>query len=360
MAKSKEKNALAPEFLRELLDARSPSGSEYESQAVLEKYIKTIADRYDKDAIGNRIATLNLKGDPIVMLAGHMDELGFMIRYIDKNGFLYFDTLGGHDSTIIPGRRVCIFTKNGIVKGVTGKRAIHLIKTEERGKSLEIEKIWIDIGAKDKKDAERLVSIGDSIVYEQSFEVLQGSRATARAFDNKAGCYVVMETLRRLARQKGKMKAKLVSVATSQEEVGVRGATISTYSVNPHIGIAVDVGHATDHPEIEQKQFGEFYLGKGPIIARGPNINPIVFEKLISCANKQRIPYQIQADARPMGTDARIMQMTRQGVATAIVSIPLRYMHTPSEVVDLHDLENAVKLLVAFVLSLKNNEYCIW
>ena len=355
-----KKTPETPEFLTDLLNAQSPSGFEHQAQAVLDKHLKPFADSYEKDTLGNRIASINLKGDPVLMLAGHMDEIALMVRFIDDKGFIYFDTMGGHDLTIVSGRRVNILTDKGPVLGVTGKRAIHLMTPEERKKVPELHKLWIDIGAHDKKEAQSLVSIGDPIIYDHGFQLLRKCRATARAFDDKAGCYVVCETLRRVAKQKAKLKAKLVAVATTQEEIGTRGAIPSTFSVNPHIAIAVDVGHATDHPDCDHKKHGEFYLGKGPIISRGPNINPFVHQRLVDCAKKLKIPYQIEAEARPTGTDARSMQIARNGVATALISIPLRYMHTPSEVIDLEDMENAVKLLVEFSLSLKSKEYGIW
>lgn len=356
----KKKDLAPPEFLIDLLNARSPSGYEYEAQAVLDKYLKPSADRYEKDTLGNRIATLNPDGDPILMLAGHMDELGLMVRYINDKGFIYFDIIGGHDLSIIAGRRVKILTANGPISGVTGKRAIHLMTEEERKKVSQLHELWIDIGAKDKAEVKAIVAIGDPIIYDHGFELLRNNRATARAFDDKAGCYVIAETLRRVAKKKAQLQARLVAVATTQEEIGVRGAIPSTFSVNPHIAIAVDVGHATDHPECDVKKYGEFHLSKGPIISRGPNINPFVFERLTFCAEHLKLPYQIEAEARPTGTDARVMQMSRSGVATGLISVPLRYMHTPSEVVDLEDIENAIKLLVAFTLSLKSKEYGIW
>lgn len=357
---SKTPDNLAPDFLKDLLNARSPSGHEYEAQAVIEKYVKPAADTFEKDIMGNRMATLNPKGDPIVMLAGHMDELGLMISYVDDNGFIYFDTIGGHDLTIISGRRVTILNENGDVNGVTGKRAIHLMSPEDRKKVPEKHELWIDIGAKDKKEALSLVSIGDTVVYKHELELLRNNRATARAFDDKAGCYVVCEVLRRLSKSKKKIAAKVVAVASTQEEIGTRGAITSSFSVNPHIAIAVDVGHSTDHPDCDPRKFGKFQLGMGPILARGPNINPVIFKKLVETAKKLKIPYQIEAESGPTGTDARSIQVSRNGVATALISIPLRYMHTPSEIIDLNDLENAVKLIEGFILSLKSKDRGIW
>jgi len=350
----------APKFLVDLLRARSPSGYEFEAQKVFDDYVKPAADRYARDAIGNRIATLNPEGDPILMFAGHMDELGLIITYVNKEGFIYFDTIGGHDRVMIPVRRVIIQTANGPVKGVTGKRAIHLMDEADRKKVPERHEIWIDIGAKSKKDALARIAIGDVATYDHEFELLHGSVGVARAFDNKAGAYVVGETLIRLAEHKKKLEACVVSVATAQEEIGVRGATTAVYSVNPHIAIAIDVSHATDHPDCDNRKFGESKLGGGPLICRGPNINPKVYQRLIKAAEKLKIPYQNEADPRPTGTDARALQMGRGGVATGLVSIPLRYMHTPSEIVDLEDVEATVQLLVEFALSLEKGDYEHW
>jgi endoglucanase len=349
-----------PEFLNELLDARSPTGHEYEAQAVVDKWVEPIADSYRKDIMGNRFATLNLEGDPSVLFAGHIDELGLLITYIDDKGFLYFETLGGHDLSIISGRRVSILTAKGVVKGVTGKRAVHLMTPEDRKKVPQTHQIWIDLGVQSKEEAEALVSIGDPCVYDQSFELINGTVGVARAFDDKAGAYAVLEALRRLSEDKQSLKAKVISVATTQEEIGTRGAITAAFSENPDFAIAVDVGHATDSPDCDARKYGKFVQGGGPIICKGPNINPIVFDKLKSLAEKESIPYQVEADARPTGTDARVMQVAQSGIATGLLSIPLRYMHTPSEMVDLNDIENTVKLLVAFALSLKKGEHGVW
>jgi len=348
-----------PEFLVDLLTARSPTGYEQEAQAVLEKHVKPVADRFEKDAMGCRYATINDGGDPVLMLAGHIDELGLMVKYIDDNGFVYFDTLGGHDPIMISGRRVVVMTKNGDVKGVTGKRAIHLMNQEDRKKVPEFHDIWIDIGAKSREEALERVAIGDPAVYDMGFELIHGTVGTARAFDDKAGAYAVNQTLIRLARKKN-LAAKVVAVSTTQEEIGTRGATTSAYRVNPHLGIAVDVGHATDHPDCDPRKHGQQKQGGGPIIGRGPNINPFIFDRLIEVAAENNIPYQVESEPRPTPTDARAIQMAREGVAASIISIPLRYMHTPSEVVDLMDIEHTVQLLVAFAESLQKGEHGIW
>jgi endoglucanase len=349
-----------PVFLTDLLHARSPSGYEQEAQAVFEKHVKPAADEFHGDALGNRIATLNPSGNPTLMLAGHMDELGLLITYVNKDGFIYFDTIGGHDRTVISGRRVLIQTANGVVKGVTGKRAVHLMDEGDRKKVPEIHEIWIDIGARTKDEALKRVSIGDAATYDHEFELIHGTIGAARAFDNKVGAYVVGETLIRLSKESKKLAAKIVAVATSQEEIGVRGATSSAFSVDPHVALTVDVGHATDHPDCDNRKFGETKLSGGPIICRGPNMNPKVVDGLLKAAKKLKIPYQIDSDPRPTGTDARAIQVARSGVATGLVAIPLRYMHTPSEIVDLEDVENCVKLFVEFARSITKGDYRRW
>ncbi|CAA6677890.1 MULTISPECIES: M42 family metallopeptidase [unclassified Lentimonas] len=349
----------APQFLVDLLDARSPTGHEYEAQAVVDQHVESEVDVYRKDTMGNRFATVNPEGDPSILFAGHIDELGLIITYINDQGFVYFDTLGGHDKSMISGRRVSILTSNGVVKGVTGKRAIHLMSPEDRKKVPETHEIWIDLGVKNKEEAEALVRIGDSAVYDQSFELIRGSVGVARAFDDKAGAYAVMEAVLRLSKEK-KLSARVTAAATTQEEIGTRGAMTAAFSENPDFAIAVDVGHATDSPDCDPRKYGMFKQGGGPIICRGPNINPVIFDKIVAAAEANDIPYQIEADPRPTGTDARAIQVAQSGIATGLLSIPLRYMHTPSEMVDLEDIEHTVQLLVAVSKSLKKGERGIW
>lgn len=348
-----------PQFLVDLLNAHSPSGYESEAQAVIDRYMEPIAHRYERDTMGNRMASIHPDGSPTVLLAGHIDELGLIVRYVDDKGFVYFENIGGQDRTMISGRRVCILSKNGIVKGVTGKRAIHLMSAEDRKKVPEVHEMWIDIGAKTRKEAFERIQIGDSATCDEGFEVIQGNLAVARAFDDKSGAYVVNEVLRRVAKFKS-FHANLVALSSVQEEVGTRGAIAAAYNVNPQFAIAVDVNHATDHPDCDNRKHGQIRLGGGPIITRGSNINPIVFEKLVRCAQEADLPHQIEAEAYATGTDGRVIQITRRGVPTGVVSIPLRYMHTPSEVVDLSDIENCVRLLVAFTSSLEADETAIW
>lgn len=349
-----------PQFLKELTNARSPSGYEFETQKVVDQYMANVVDEYRKDSIGNRFATLKINDQyPILMLSGHMDELGFAITYIDDKGFLSFDTIGGHDRSIIPGRRVRILTKNGDVLGITGKRAIHLLDDDEENKVQKIHELWIDIGVKSVEEAKNLVSIGDPVVYEtpEITTINNTHNITGRAFDDKAGAYVVMQTLLHLTQEKNNLKCNVVAVASAQEEVGTRGAINAAYSCTPTVGIAVDVGHATDFPNCDNKRFSKVELGGGPIITRGANINPLIFDRIVECAKKENIPYQIEADTRPTGTDARSIQISRGGVPTGLISIPLRYMHTPVETVNLQDIENVIKLICTFARSLQPDDH---
>ena len=236
-----------------------------------------------------------------------------------------------------------------------GKKPIHLMGADERGKVPEGHEMWIDIGARDLKETRRLVDIGDPITYDPNFEVLRRNLAVSRGFDNKMGAYIVAETLRRVSRSSKKARAALYAVATVQEEVGLRGATTSTYGVDPLVGIALDVTFASDHPGLDKRKVGEIKIGGGPVLTRGANVNPVVFEQLVRVAQKKKIPYQVDAASGATGTDASAMQLSRAGVATGLVSVPLRYMHTPVEVLALEDLDHTVSLLSEFVLAVDEN-----
>jgi endoglucanase len=356
---NKPLKSVADDFLIDLLKASSPSGYESEAQAVVEKYVAQVAEIFSKDVLGNRIATIHSQGCPRVLMTGHMDEIGFIVRHVNKEGFLFFDAIGGHDVGLISGRKVKILTSKGVVYGVTGRRAIHLLDAEERKKLPKLQAIWIDIGAKSREEALKKIAIGDPIVYEQEpFYVLNGCMC-GRGIDDRGGTYVVQEVLRRLAKDRH-LEASLTSVSTTQEEIGIRGAMPVTYAIHPDVGIAVDVGHATDFPDGDSNRLGDFKLGAGPILARGPNISPIVFVRLKECAERLKIPYQVEAESGPTGTDARVIQMSRNGVATGLVSIPLRYMHTPNEMVRLDDIEWTIQLLVEFTRSLKASDKFEW
>ncbi len=348
-----------PPFLRELLEAKSPTGHEFAAQKVVDRHVAPHAKVYRKDRIGNRIAETAGKGGPTILFAGHIDEIGLILSHVDERGYIYFDFLGGHDQVIPSGRRIHILTRNGPVLGITGKRAVHLMSPEDRKRVPERHDMWIDIGVTNRSEALGIVRIGDPAVYVDGPEMLRGSLGVARAFDDKAGAYAVMEAFLRLAKDKT-LAARVVSVATTQEEIGTRGAQVAAQGVNPDVSITVDVTHATDHPDADNRKFGKFALSGGPVIARGPNINPVVFDRLIDAADKLGIPYQIQAESRPTGTDARAIQMANAGVACGLISIPLRYMHTPGEIVDLNVVEQLVKLLVQFTKDIRKGDTFEW
>jgi putative aminopeptidase FrvX len=340
------------EFLEQLIETPSPSGFEQPAAKVYRSYCKEFADDVTTDIMGSTIATLNPKAQVKVMLSGHIDEIGFMVTSIDKKGFVSFSTIGGIDMHLVPGKRVNIHTRKGKVLGVIGRRAIHLTEPEDRKKVGQVHQFWIDMGARNDKAAKKLVEIGDPVTFVDTMDKLQGDLVSGRGFDDRIGAFVVAETLRLLKPEKSRLKAGVYSVASVQEEVGLRGARTAAYGIDPLVGIAIDVGFATDHPGSDPKRYGEYSLGKGPIISRGANINPKVYELMVKAAKKKKIPHQIQGIPGGTGTDANAIQLSRAGVAAGLLSVPLRYMHSPVEVLALKDLENSAKLLAEFILMI--------
>jgi len=338
-------------FLKKLVDTPSPSGFEQPVQRLVREELKKFADEVKTDVHGNVVGVKNPDGFPRIMLSGHCDEIGFMVKYIDKNGFVYFSSIGGVDAHIVPGQRVKIHTKNGSILGVVGKKPIHVMEKEERKKVVELSHQWIDIGVKSKKEVEKIVEIGDSITFAPGLEKLQGNLVVSRGFDDKMGIFVICEVLRALSGQT--VEASIFAASTVQEEIGLRGAQTAAYSINPQIGIAIDVDVATDFPEMDKKKEGDIRIGKGVVIFRGPNINPKVEEILIQTAKEEKIPYQLAGESRATSTDANVIQISRAGVATGLVSVPLRYLHTPVEVLSLSDIETTVRLLVCFINRVK-------
>ena len=345
-------------FLEQVLDAPSPSGYEQPAQRVFRGYVASFCDELTTDVMGNVLARISGKGKnlPRVMIVGHTDEIGLQIKYIDDKGFLYFAAVGGVDAHLTPGKRVAVHTANGVLSGVIGKKPIHLMDNKDRETVVKLESQYIDIGASDKKEAQKLVRVGDAVTFESTFTRLQNDLVSSRGFDDKAGCFVVAEVLRLVAASGKKLAIDLYGVSSVQEEIGLRGGTTSCYSINPDVGICVEVDFATDQPDVEKKHNGEVALGKGPILTRGANINPHLFELLLAAAGKEKIDIQHTASPRGTGTDANVMQISRGGVATALVKIPLRYMHTPIETVSLSDMENAAKLIVAALGKISSRE----
>jgi len=339
------------DFLREMIETPSPSGYEQPVQKVIRKRVSSFADEVRTDVHGNVIAVKNPEGWPRIMFAGHCDQLGLMVQYIDDEGFLFVNSIGGHDPIVLVGQDVVAWGPKGPIPGVMARKPVHLLAHDdnELKKAPKVSDLWVDLGAKDKKEAETLVSIGDPITWDLRMTEMRNELAAAPGFDDKTGAWVVMETLRLLSRRE--LDAAVFAVSTVQEEIGLRGATTSAFGIDPQVGIAVDVTFATDHPSMEKKITGEVNLGKGPVIYRGPNINPRVFDLLHGTANSKKIPHQLAGVAKATGTDANAMQLSRAGVATGLVSVPNRYMHSPVEVVSLKDLTNCARLLAEFALS---------
>jgi putative aminopeptidase FrvX len=343
-------------FLKDLTEAPSPSGFEQPAAKVFRDYMAKHADSVETNVMGSVHAVLKGTGKgktagPSVMLAGHIDEIGMMVNYITPEGFIAFKAIGGVDAAILPGMRVDVHTKQGVLRGVMGRLPIHLIEDDQRKTVTKIEKLFIDLGLPADK-VKKLVRIGDSITYGVGFETFGDGMAVARSFDDKMGAFICAKVLEEI-KKAGGAKGDFIAAATVQEEIGMRGGHTSAYGVDPVVGIALEVGHATDYPDVDKRNHGEATCGKGPIIARGANVNPVVFDLLCKAADKAKVAYQIGAEPRGTGTDANAIQLSRGGKAAALVSIPLRYMHTPTEVLALSDIEDAVKILTRFVLDLK-------
>ena len=341
------------QFLRRLLETPSPSGYERAIQDVVRDWARKYADDVRTDRHGNVIAIRNpakkSADAPRVMLAGHWDQIGLMVQHIDNDGFLYVQPIGGWDMQILLGQHLTICGNDGQINGVVSRKAAHLLTNEERNKVPQFTDVWVDIGAKNREEAEKLVRPGDPVTIELGMRELRNNLAAAPGMDDKVGVWTVMEALRLL--QKRKLQVAVYAVSTVQEEIGLRGATTAAYGIDPIVGIAVDVTHATDTPGNEKKQLGETKLGAGPVLYRGPNINPRVLERLESVAKKIDVPVQVRGAPRATGTDANAMQLAREGVATGLVSIPNRYMHSPVEMVSLEDLDRAARLLAEFCAS---------
>jgi len=340
------------DFLRALVEAPSPSGFEQPAAAVFRERLSKTADRVDTNVMGSVHAVLEAtrKDGVSVMLAGHIDEIGLMVNYITPEGFIAFSAIGGVDAAILPGSRVRVHTREGAILGVMGRKPIHLIEEDERKTITKLDKLFIAVGLKGE-NAKKRIRIGDPITFDVGLETFGDGLAVSRAFDDKMGAWIAARVLEEV-KKAGGAPGELTAAATVQEEIGLRGGTTSAWCCDPQVGIAVEVGHATDYPDIDKRKHGEANCGAGPIIARGANVNPKLFDLLVSAAEKAHVAYQIGAEPRGTGTDANAIQLSRGGKAAALVSIPLRYMHTPTEVLALSDLDATVKLLTRFVLDL--------
>jgi len=342
------------DFLKRLLDTPGPSGFEAAAARVWRAEAEKVADRVEVDVNGNSVALLNEGGAPRVMLAGHIDEIGLMVTHVDEDGFLYFDGIGGWDPQVLVGQRVRLLTKAGEVMGVIGRKPIHLIKGEEKEKAVKLKDLWIDVGASGREAAlAKGIRVGDPAVLDGPLVELGDGLIMSRSIDNRVGAFVVLEALRLLA--KDRPRACVAAVATAQEEIGYSGggARACAYRLDPQVALVVDVTFATDSPGMEKKELGEHKLGGGPVLTRGSAANPLVFERLVAVAEREGIPYSITASPRYTATDADAIYLSRAGVATGIVSIPNRYMHSPNEMVSVRDLEQAARLVAGFVRDLE-------
>lgn len=342
------------QFLKNLLTTPSPSGYETAAQKIWCDYAREVADEVHTDAYGNAYAVLNPKGTPRIMFDGHIDEIGMIIKYIDSNGFLYVQRIGGVDPALVPGKRVSIHTPKGIVRGIVGSTPIHLQDRTKERKSPKLHDLYIDIGAKDKKDAEKRVHIGDPMTFVDDMEMLTDDVAVARGMDNRTGTWVAIEALR-MAKA---MKPKCCIIASSsvQEEVGLIGARMQAHNIKPDAAVVVDVTFATDTPGINLKQHGEISLGKGPAISVGRENHPLLVQRLHKVADKEKIKCQTETFSVSGGTNAMAIHVQNGGIPSALVSIPNRYMHTTVETINLKDLDNTAKLLAAFAADLKTGE----
>ena len=343
---------MIPEVLRDLLTAAGPSGHETAPAEVFRRACATFAGDVRCDTVGSVVATVKGRGGgPSVAIVGHIDEIGLMITHVDDEGFLWFGGVGGWDPVILVGQRVEVVTRAGTIPGVVGKKPIHLLETEEREKAPKLKHLHIDIGAADGDDARSLVSVGDVAVISGEPVELVNDRAISRAMDNRLGCYVAYEAAR-LVHDAGGALGDVFAVAAGQEETGLAGAITTAFSLEPDCAIVVDVTHATDAPGVEERQLGRHKLGSGPAITRGSTLSHVLTDLLIETAKSYDIPYTLEASPGRTWTDADGIYASRGGVPTAGIGIPLRYMHSPVEMVQLSDVAACAQLIAETALRL--------
>jgi endoglucanase len=332
-------------FLKRLLDSPGPSGFESIPARVWREEAKTFAEEVRGDVAGNSIAEINPGGSPTIMLDGHIDEIGLIVQYIDDEGFAHIGPIGGWDPQVLVGQRIRFLGRDGDVFGVIGKKPVHLMKQDDRDKASKLTDLWVDIGAGNKAEAEERLQVGDPGVIDSRAMDFPNNRIVSRSIDDRIGAFTALEALRRYAKKPG--KARVVAVATTQEEIAWHGggALICATCLNPRMAIVIDVTHASDYPGIEKKEIGDHKMGSGPVLTRGALINPVVFGLLRGAAVRKKIPFTINAAGRDTSTNADAIHIAREGVATALVSIPNRYMHSPNEMVSLEDVERTAELI---------------
>jgi len=342
----------ARRFFEELLRTLGPSGHEGPVQDLWRSYVNQEVGKVQRDVHGNQFATLQGRSERSILLAGHADEIGLIVHYIDEDGFLFVRAIGGVDVSILPSQRVTISTTGGHVRGVIGKRAHHLRDKNQEEKSPRLEDLFVDIGATTRAEAQERIEIGDPLVFGHEFETLGGEFATARNFDNRIGCYIVAEALRALAGKKAHPGFTIHGISTVQEETGLMGAGNIAHQLKPSAAVVIDVTHDTHHPGVRRQKHGDVRCGGGPVLTRGVRTNRILFEKLRATAIRAKLPYQVEIDTGFTHTDADPISSQLEGIPVALISIPCRYMHTSCEVIHLGDLQGAVDLLVALARRL--------
>jgi endoglucanase len=342
-----------PDLLRRLLTTPGPSGHESDPARVWREACAEFSeDVGTSDALGSSYARVSgTAGGPTLAVVGHIDEIGLHVTHIDSGGFLHVGSVGGWDTQVLISQRVRLQTRNGPLEGVVGRKPIHLLKDEDRKKAPELKELYIDIGAQDQEEARDLVRIGDVAVVEAEPLEFPHDRVVSRAIDNRMGCFVAAEAARLLAADGGS-PGDVLAMAVTQEETGLAGARTSAFAQRPDLAIVVDVTHATDQPGVELGEMTEHNLGSGPVIARGTNLHPQVFELLYSCAEEEQIPFTMESLGRATGTDADAVNISRSGIPTGLVSVACRYMHSPVEMVSLQDIDAAARLIAAFAKKL--------
>jgi endoglucanase len=332
-------------FLKRLLDTPAPSGFETAAARVWREEAGTFAEKVTTDVVGNSMAEVNPLGSPTIMLDGHIDEIGLIVQYIDDEGYIYISPIGGWDVQVLVGQRIRFLGRGGDVLGVIGKKPIHLMKSADRDQASKITDLWVDIGAANRAEAEARLAVGDPGVIDSKTVDFPNNRIVSRSIDDRIGAFVVLETLRRYAQNPG--TARVVAAATAQEEIAWHGggALVCTNCINPQMAIVVDVTFATDHPNVEKKEIGDHAIGGGPVLSRGALISPVVYELLRTAAERNSIKYAVHAVGRETSTNADAIHIAREGVATGLVSVPNRYMHSPNELVSLDDVDATCTLL---------------
>ena len=334
-------------YLTKVVDTPTPSGFEQEGQKLFERFANQYVDELYSDTLGNVVAHKKNPGKKKLMITAHIDEVGFMVKYIDENGMLYVVPIGGIDLMLLPGTRLAVHHGENSFLGVVGRKPIHLLNEKERV-SFSIEDTWLDLGFKSREHALQSVSVGDPVTFSTECVQMSDDFITTRSADNKIGSMIMLELMLEL--HGCATDYDIYYVSTVQEEIGLRGAMPAAVQIQPDIAIVVDATHATDYPNVNQKLCGDVRLGSGPSLCVSPDTDRSLIEQLKEAADKSGIPYQMEGHPNASGTEARAIQLQCKGIQTAIVSYPVRCMHSPSEVVSISDIKNCVALLKAFLV----------